>query len=104
MATQTTRGARPSLPSLLVLLLALIAGLAVPPLAVEQAGPRPAASAVVTSPGDAAVQAGAATTTEPPAVPVEAVHCDPVAGRMRVLCPQLVVAVRAARAPPAATA
>ncbi|WP_212988428.1 hypothetical protein [Actinoplanes auranticolor] len=101
MATEATRGTRPSLPALLAILLALIAGLSAPPLTVDQAGPGTIASAGATWHSDAAAEHVAAAA-EPLPAPVEVVHRDPLAAcRTRVLRTQLVVAVRAARAPPA---
>jgi hypothetical protein len=104
MATEATRDARPSLPALLALLLALIAGLSAPPLAGEPARIGTSVSAGTTRHCDTTVEVVAAATTELPPVPVAVEHCDlPAAGRERVLRPQLVVAARAARAPPAAS-
>jgi hypothetical protein len=100
MATEATRGTRPSLPALLALLLALIAGLAVPPLTIERAGPRTTAATSVTRHSDAPVEAVTSATTE---LPAETAPREPVAGgRERELRTQLFVAARAARAPPAA--
>jgi hypothetical protein len=104
MATEATRDARPSLPALLALLLALIAGLSAPPLAAGPSGPATTVSAGATRHCDTTVEVAAAATTELPPVPVAVLLCDlPAAGRERVLRPQLVVAARAARAPPAAS-
>ena len=106
MATKVTRDARPSLPALLALLLALIAGLSAPPLSTGRVEPRTTASAAVTwHSGTSTEVAATPAPTEPPPAPVAADHCTttPAAGRERVLRPQLVVAVGAARAPPAAT-
>jgi hypothetical protein len=104
MATKADRDARPSLPALLALLLALIAGLSAPPLAAGSAGPGTTVSAGATRHCDTTVEVAAPATTELPPVPVAVVHGDlPAAGRERVLRTQLVVAVRAARAPPAAS-
>jgi hypothetical protein len=105
MATEATRRARPSLSALLAILLALIAGLAAPPLVVEPAAPAPAAvsvSAEATWPGEAPAPAD---FTEPVAAPIDAVDRVPgVIGAERALCTQLAGAVRAARAPPTASA
>lgn len=103
MATEATRDARPSLPALLALLLALIAGLSAPPLA-RPSGPATTVSAGATRHCDTTVEVAAAAPAELPPVPVAVVLCDlPAAGRERVLRAQLVVAARAARAPPAAS-
>jgi hypothetical protein len=103
MVTEATRGTRPSLPALLAILLALIAGLSAPSLAVEQAGPGTIASAGTTGHSDAAVEQVAAAV-EPLPAPVAVIHREPLAaGREHVLRTQLVVAVRTARAPPAAS-
>jgi hypothetical protein len=122
MAIPAVRIGRP--PLLLALLLALIAGLSVPPLAVEQTAPSPAVSAPTTRhstaasaaagtarPGDTATPAEAArhgdaasVTVGPAGAPVAAGQGDPVVrDRARVLRTQQFFAVRAARAPPAAT-
>ena len=105
MATQVTRDARPSLPALLALLLALIAGLSAPPLSTGPVEPRTTASAAVTwHSGTSTEVAAAPAPAEPPPAPVAVDHCTtPAAGRERALRPQLVGAVCAARAPPAAT-
>jgi hypothetical protein len=104
MATEATRGTRPSLPALLALVLALIAGLSVPPLTIERAGPRTTAAISVTRHSDAPVEAVASAATEPPPAPFAAALREPVAGGgERVLRTQLFLAARAARAPPAAS-
>ncbi|MGW4948549.1 hypothetical protein ACWEOZ_43960 [Actinoplanes sp. NPDC004185] len=104
MATEATRDARPSLPALLALLLALIAGLSAPPLPAEHSGIAATVTAGASQHCDTTVEVAAAATTVLPPVPVAVEHCDlPAAGRERVLRTQLVVAARAARAPPAAS-
>ncbi len=122
MATPAARIARPPLPVLLALLLALIAGLSAPPLAVEPTAPGTTASAgatdsagttVSTASAGNTVSAGTAASAGTTAAAGATWHSDSpvepagaglaVDGRERVLRTQQVYAVRAARAPPAAT-
>ncbi|MGX6601624.1 hypothetical protein ACWKSP_05720 [Micromonosporaceae bacterium Da 78-11] len=90
---------RRSLPTLLALLLAFVGAAQGARFTPDPTAHRAAGSAATsTTPSVPAISAA-----EPDAVPVEAVSPAPLAGaRERVLRSQLVVAVRAARAPPAA--
>lgn len=89
---------RHSLPAVLILLLALIGGT---PAVRSAAGPvAPAASAVVATVRSSTTTAADSAPAETAAT-VAATDADVLPGCERVLRTQLVLAVRAARAPPA---
>jgi hypothetical protein len=99
MATRAYRDMRRSLPVVLALLLALLAAAKAPQVGVDHA-PRSASASSVAQTIEDPPQSSISAMAEPAAACVSAALRGEAARHERVLRTQLIVTVRAARAPP----